>query len=213
MTSKLASLFLSFIAFSSVAVAHPVSYKEAVGLMSYNTPQMNGILLTYSLTPHFAVAATYLRDSKSEFYIPRANFLLKRWNNDDSQANIYLSGGAGYEKFGSQNYGVKLAEFVADWESRKYYIYFDHFYLSRDNQDNTLLPDRDYNHSKLRLGTAPFLADYSDLNIWLILQGEKHLNEAQIELTQFLRFYMKNTLWEVGARFDGGWAFNYMIHF
>jgi len=213
MNLKIVSLVIGLLAGSSIAIAHPVSYKEAVGLMSYNTPQMNEILLTYSFTPHFALAGTYLRDSKSEFYVPRANFLLKRWNNEDSQANVYLSGGAGYEKFGSKNYGVKLAEFVADWESRKYYVYFDHLYLNRDNRDNTMLPDRDYNHSKLRVGTAPFLADYADLNVWLILQGEKHLNESQIEMTQFLRFYIKNTLWEVGARFDGGWAFNYMVHF
>lgn len=195
------------------AFAHPVSYKDAIGLMSYNTPQMNEILLTYSFTPHFAAAGNYLRDGKSEFYIPRANFLLKRWNNDDSQGNIYLSGGAGYEKFNSKTYGTRLAELVADWESRKYYVYFDHLYLNRDNQDNIQLASRDYNHSKLRAGMAPFLADYTDLNVWLILQGEKHLNEDQIEMTQFLRFYIKNTLWEIGARFDGGWAFNYMIHF
>jgi len=206
-------LLIATILLSSFAQAHPVSYKDAIGLMSYNNPEMNEILLTYSLTPYFAVAGTYLRDSKSEFYIPRVNFLLKRWNNEDSQGNVYLSGGAGYEKFASKNYGVNLVEFVADWESRKYYIYFDHLYLNRNNDQNSLLPERDYNHSKLRVGTAPFLADYADLNVWLILQGEKHLSESNIEMTQFLRFYMKNTLWEVGARFDGGWAFNYMVHF
>ena len=60
---------------------------------------------------------------------------------------------------------------------------------------------------------APFLADYTDLNVWFILQAEKQAGQKQIELTQFLRFYMKNTLWEVGAGFNGDWAFNYMIHF
>lgn len=207
------ALFFMALAFSSVARPHPVSYKDAVGLMSYNNPEMNEIMLTYSLSPHFAVAGTYLRTSESEFYIPRVNFLVKRWNNEDSQANIYFSGGTGYEKFSSKNYGVSLAELGVDWESRKYYIYFDHLYLNRSNDQNSLLSDREYNHSKLRLGTAPFLADYSDLNVWLILQGEKHLNNSNIEMTQFLRFYIKNTLWEVGARFDGGWAFNYMVHF
>jgi hypothetical protein len=197
----------------SISWAHPVSYKDAIGLMSYNTPQMNEILLTYSLNPNFAVATTYLRDTKSEFYVPRLNFLVKRWNNDDSQANIYLSGGAGYENFDSKNYGVRLGELVMDWESRKYYVYFDHIYLNRDNENNTLLTEKEYNHSKFRVGTAPFLADYADLNIWLILQAEKHLNQEQIEMTQLLRFYIKNSLWEVGAGFNGGWAFNYMVHF
>lgn len=208
------NLLLFLIIISSIGVnAHPTSYKEAIGLMSYNTPKMSEVLLTYSLEHNFAIATTYLRDSNSEFYIPRLNYLAKRWNNDSSQGNLYLSAGAGIEKFNSKNYGVRLAEVVADWENRKYYIYFDHLYLKRDNESNPLLTHKDYNHSKLRIGTAPFLADYEDLNIWLILQGERHLDEQQVEMTQFLRFYIKNTLWEIGAGFDGGWAFNYMIHF
>ncbi len=207
-------LILSISIFLSLqAWAHPTSYKGAVGLMSYNTPQMNEILLTYSLSHNFAIATTYLRDSKSEFYIPRVNFLAKRWNNEDSQGNIYLSAGAGQEKFESKIYGVRLAELIMDWESRKYYVYFEHLYLNRNNDNNVLLPEKAYNHSKFRVGTAPFLADYEDLNVWLILQAEKHLNQEQIEMTQFLRFYVKNTLWEVGAGFNGSWAFNYMIHF
>lgn len=191
--------------------AHPVSYKDAVGIMSYNNSKMNEVLLTYSLNPKFAVATSYLRDSQSEFYIPRVNFLLKRWNNDDSQGNIYLSAGAGYEKFNSNNYGVRLGELVADWENRKYYTYFEHLYLNRDNDQNSLIPAKGYNHSKLRVGFAPFLADYNELNVWLILQIEKHNNE-QMQSTQFLRFFMKNVLWEIGAGFDGSMAFNFMIH-
>jgi hypothetical protein len=213
MTTKLLLTSAIFLLWGQLISAHPVSYKGAVGLMSYNNMSMNEVLLTYSFNPNLAIAGFYLRDSKSEFYIPRTNFLLKRWNNEDSQANVYFSGGIGYEKFESKNYGVKLAELVADWESRKYYIYIDHLYLSRQNENNQLLPDRDYNHTKFRIGTAPFLADYSDLNVWLILQAEKHLNQPQIEMTQFLRFYIRNTLWEIGARLDGGWAFNYMVHF
>lgn len=206
-------LILSIALLGQVAAAHPTSYKGAIGLMSYNTPKMNEILLTYSLEHNFAFAATYLRDSNSEFYIPRLNFLAKRWNNDTSQGNLYISGGAGYEKFNSENYRVQLAEVVADWEDREYYIYFDHLYLNRENELNPAIAQKHYNHSKLRLGTAPFLADYEDLNVWFILQGEKHLDDKKIEMTQFLRFYMKNTLWEIGVGFNGDWAFNYMIHF
>jgi hypothetical protein len=206
-------LILIDVLVSSWANAHPTSYKGAVGVMSYNTPKMNEVLLTYSVEHNFAVAVTYLKDSKSEFYIPRLNFLAKRWNNDSSQGNLYLSGGSGFERFNSENYSVRFAEVVADWESREYYVYLDHTYLNRDNEINPALVQKDYNHSKFRVGTAPFLADYEDLNVWLILQAEKHLDEEQIQMTQFLRFYKKNTLWEIGASLNGGWAFNYMIHF
>lgn len=204
-------LIFSLILLSVDVWAHPVSYKDAIGIMSYNSPTMNEILFTYSLSPRFAVAGTYLRDGKSEFYIPRTNFLLKRWNNEDSQANIYFSAGAGYEKFNSKNYGVRLGEIVIDWESRKYYTYFEHLYLNRDNDQNVALDFKNYNHSKARIGFAPFLADYNDLNIWLILQTEKH-NGQDLQTTQFIRFFMKNVLWEVGAGFDGSVAFNFMIH-
>lgn len=197
---------------SMMAVAHPVSYQDGIGIMSYNSQKMNELLLTYSFTPRFAVANTYLRDSKSEFYIPRANFLLKRWNEPNSQANFYISAGTGLEKFGSQTSSAHLGEVVLDWESRKYYTYLEHLYIRRSNTANPLIPIQDYNHTKLRMGFAPFLADYEDLNIWFISQFEKHNEESQIEAIQFLRFYRKNVLWEIGAGFDGSIAFNFMIH-
>ena len=198
---------------TSVALAHPTSYKGATGVMSYNTPKMTEILLTYSLQHNFAISTTYLQDSNSKFYVPRLNYLVQRWNNEDSQGNFYLSAGAGLEDYAGKKYGVRLAELVADWESREYYIYLDHIYLNRDNEQNNNLLQKHYNHTKFRVGTAPFLADYEELNVWLILQAEKHLDEPQIDLTQFLRFYVKNVLWEVGAGLNGNWAFNYMIHF
>lgn len=193
------------------ALAHPVSYKDAVGIMSYNNSQMNEILLTYSLNYNFALGTTYIREKQSEFYIPRLNFLAKRWNNEDSQGNLYLSAGSGIEKYNSAHYNVKLAEVVADWESRKYYVYLEHLHMLRDNKDNPLWLQRDDNHTKFRLGFAPFLADYNDLNVWFIAQLTKH-NDESTEATQFMRFYMKNVLWEVGADFNGGFAINFMIH-
>lgn len=193
------------------ANAHPVSYKDAFGLMSYNNSQMNEALLTYSLSHNFAIGHTYIREKKSEFYIPRVNLLAKRWNNEDSQGNLYLSFGSGIEKYASNNSNVRMGEIVADWESRKYYVYYEHLHMLRDNKSNSLWTERDDNHSKFRFGLAPFLADYSDLNIWLIAQLSKH-NDETIEATQFMRFYIKNTLWEIGADFNGGFVFNFMVH-
>jgi hypothetical protein len=155
-------LAVSFLILSSLGNAHPVTYKDGVSLVSNNASEMNEILLTYSFTSNFALAGTYLRDSTSEFYIPRFNLLLKRWNNENSQGNIYLSAGSGIEKYATKNYAVNLFEFSADWESRKYYLDFDHLYLSRSHNKNILIPDQHYNFTKIRAGTAPFLADYTD---------------------------------------------------
>lgn len=197
--------------FSYKALAHPVSYKGAFGLMSYDSTQMNEILLTYSLNSNFALAHTYINEKKSEFYIPRLNLLLKRWNNEDSQGNFYLSAGSGVERYNEATSNVRLIEVVADWESRKYYTYLEYLHMLRDNKDNPLWQERDDNHTKVRLGFAPFLADYNDLNIWFIAQVTKH-NKENAETTQFMRFFIKNVLWEVGADFKGGFAFNFMLH-
>ncbi len=193
------------------AFAHPVSYKEAIGIMSFNSSQMNEVLLTYSLSHQLALGTTYIQEKKSEFYIPRVNYLAKRWNNEGSQGNVYFSLGAGVEKYEGVNSNVSLAEVVADWENRERYIYLEHLYMLRDNRQNLAWTEKDDNHTKFRLGFAPFLADYNDLNIWFIAQFTKH-NTESIETTQFFRFYMKNTLWEIGADFNGGFAFNFMIH-
>lgn len=194
------------------ALSHPVSFKDAVSLMSYNSAQMNELLLTYSLSSRVATGVMYLRNSNSEFYIPRINYLVKRWNQDDSQANFYLSAGAGEEKYNGKLHGAQLGEIVLDWESRKYYTYFDHIYIRRTHDQNSLISGQDYNHSKLRLGFAPFLADYEDLNIWVIAQIDQHNSSSKYEATQFIRFYRKNVLWEIGAGFDGSFAFNFMLH-
>ena len=212
-----ASLLLStaislFLLTPQVSKAHPVSFKKGFGLMSFNSEEMNELMLTYSFTSRFAVATTVLRDSESDFYLPRLNFLVKRWLNPDSQGNIYLSAGQGFEQYESQSDSASLAEVVLDWESRKYYTYFKQTYIRRDLSENPNLTDKNYDHSQLRLGFAPFLADYSDLNVWWIAQFDRHDGERKIEATQFLRFYIRNVLWEIGANINGGAAFNFMIH-
>jgi len=204
--------FITILHLSLSAAAHPTSYKGARGVMSYNTPATNELLLTYSVNHRFALGTTYLRDSSSELYIPRVNFLVARWNEFNSQGNIYLSGGSGWEKFNSKTYSAHLVELIADWESREHYIYLEHQYIKRSNTDNALIPNQDYNHTKLRLGFAPFLAEFDELNIWTIVQFDKHLNSSQIEATPFLRFYIRNVLWEIGAGFNGSVNFNFMLH-
>lgn len=206
---------------ASQAWAHPVSYKGAWSLMSFNDKDMNEVHLTYSFTPRLAGSLMFLNLEESEFVIPHANFLVKRWNNDDSQGNIYLSLGSGVETVAERGYSAHMGTFVADWESRKFYSSFEHLYIDRDFSSEA------FSHSKLRLGFAPFLAEYSDLNVWFITQFDRDWlsddgvggaggagvgRDESVRATQFMRFYIKNVLWEIGAGFDGNFAFNFMIH-
>ncbi|WP_374080001.1 hypothetical protein [Bdellovibrio bacteriovorus] len=192
------------------ANAHPVSFQGATSLMSYNKEKENELLLTYSFDRSWAAGLSYFKMEDIEYTIPRINFLAKRWNNDDSQGNIYLSAGYGTERSFDENKGVTFGSVEADWESRKYYtsIQYNKFF----RQDSDAVDRTDYEHTKGRLGVAPYLAEFNELNTWLIVQFDK-VNDKPIETTQFIRLFYKNAMIELGAAFGGGWAFNYMVHF
>lgn len=90
-------IFLSILFGSVTAFAHPVSYKGAIGVMTWNQPFLSDYWLTYSLLPNAAIAARSMRMEMPEgtylVYFPQVDFLAKRWNNPNSQANIYTYGG------------------------------------------------------------------------------------------------------------------------
>ncbi|WP_295903218.1 hypothetical protein [uncultured Bdellovibrio sp.] len=208
--NKLILGILVLICGAVTANAHPVSFQGAVSLMSYNKEKENELLLTYSFDRQWAVGLNYFKMENFEFTIPRINFLAKRWNNDDSQGNIYLSAGYGSDRSYDEIKGVALGSVEADWESRKYYtsIQYNKFF----RQDSDKADRTDYEHIKGRLGVAPYLAEFSELNTWLIVQFDKE-NDKAIETTQFIRMFYKNAMIELGATIGGGWAFNYMVHF
>ncbi|MGE5085758.1 MAG: hypothetical protein ACM3MG_05610 [Bacillota bacterium] len=203
-------IFISVAILTATGYAHPVSYQGATSLMSYNKENQNEILLTYSFKSYMAGGFYYFKDGQTEFTLPRLNYLAKRWNNEDSQGNIYLSGGYGYERSFAETTGAGFGAVDVDWESRKYYTAAGYQRLLRDHSKDNSRPD--FEVIKARSGVAPYLADFNEINAWFILQAEK-MNDKPVELTQFIRLFYKNVLIELGAGFDGGWAFNYMVHF
>lgn len=204
-------MVLGILFWTTLSPAHPVSFQGAWGLMSYNQETERELTLNYSFRSSFAGAASFYKFNNTvEAYIPRVNFLLKRWNNDDSQGNIYLSVGYGVEKSFNESSGLGLTEVDADWESRKYYFAAQYAQFFRNSSD--LVPRDDFRRSKGRIGFAPYLAEYTDLNTWFILQVEKK-EDLDPEMTQFVRLFYRNVLLELGAPLNGGWAFNFMSHF
>lgn len=166
--------------------------------------------MNYTLTPHFAVGERTIRfvttDGAKQFFVPEADFLISRWNNPDSQANIYAGGGYGAQSFMNQTIGVAMANLAADWESRRYY-------LDAEFQGLLAADSGNYNTAKFRAGFTPYLAEYNELSTWFILQFETMPSvENNPFLTPMIRLFYKNVLVELGADFQGNWMFNYMIH-
>jgi hypothetical protein len=94
---RLKSILLSFIAlliWQDRAEAHPVAFQGAVGVMTWNQSFLTDDWITYSFRPDMAVAGRHMRfdmpEGRFQYYAPQFDYLVKRWNESDSQANIYL---------------------------------------------------------------------------------------------------------------------------
>lgn len=170
-------------------------------------------MFTHSFTAKHSLAARYLRldtrDGERTFYMPQVNFLLKRWNELDSQANIYLSVGHGGEKINSSFKNTSGLALEADWESRKYYISFreDALLYHKDSRRNIYM-------TKVRAGFAPYLAEFDEMNAWFILQADRSTKgKEEFKLTPFIRIFYHNILMEFGASSKGDAQYNFMVHF
>lgn len=170
-------------------------------------------MFTHSFTSKFSLAARYLRlqtkEGERTFYVPQANFLLKRWNELDSQANVYLSLGHGGEKINSSFKNTSSAAIEADWESRKYYVSFrEDTLFSHQNSDRNIY------QTKVRAGFAPYLAEFDEMNTWFILQADTSNKMGdEFKLTPFIRLFYHNVLTEFGVSSKGDAQFNFMVHF
>lgn len=204
-------LFLSIM--GTKAEAHPVAFAGSYSIMTWNSKEMSDWMFTHSFTSNYSLTARYLRLNTKEgertFYIPQLNFLLKRWNELDSQANIYLSIGHGGEKINSSFKDTSALAVETDWESRKYYV---------SGREDILISHKhsgkNVYQTKLRAGFAPYLAEFNEMNTWFILQLDKsNKMDEEFKLTPFIRLFYHNVLTEFGVSSKGDAQFNFMVHF
>lgn len=213
MFSKFIIILAVLAGFSSQSDAHPVAYAGSSSIMAWNSRDMSDWMLTHSFTSKYSLSARTQRintiEGERRFYIPHLNFLARRWNELDSQANLYLSVGHGGEV---QNRSFKNTSFAAietDWESRKYYVSFRQEALLAYKNDRKNIYD-----TKIRAGFAPYLAEFNELSSWFILEAEKiNRSESSYELTPMVRLFYRNVLTEFGVNQKGEAKFNFMIHF
>jgi len=193
--------------------AHPVIYKDGTMIGSANMSMYSDNEVNYSFHQQWATGLNHLRFSKDdknvEMGLLRLNHLLKRWNTDDSQANIYLVSGIGAADSGFDQESAKaayLGGIETDWESRTLLASLKY---TQFNSPELF----DISMTKARLGFAPFVAGFDKLQTWFMLQGMyiKGVNKNVI-VTPMIRLFYKNALWEMGSSTRGEWMFNFMIH-
>lgn len=202
---------LLFLLGSLTAEAHPVSFKHAVGVMTWNQSFLSDYWVTYSFRPDMAIAGRYMRmdmpEGKFQTYMPQLDLLVKRWNGREYQANIYAYGGYGGAKMAGRSGSAWLGGIEADAESTKYFI------MGKGEWTRPSVGP-DFDHYEARIGIAPYEAEFNEIAAWLMLQYQRHpaLTKHDV-LTPLARIFYKSFLFEAGVSLDGEFMTNFMFHF
>jgi len=179
--------------------------------MAFNQADMLDWQLLYTFHPKLSLGVDFIRDTmepqERNFLIPRVSWLVRRWNETDSQANIYVYGGVGVAHKGDLTAPAVEGGVEMDYETRS-------LYFSGKAQ---IIAARNFNTLavyQLRAGFAPYVGEANELHSWIIAQAQylPYAPENSLRVGPVLRMFYKNVLWELGVSTKGNWNFNFMVH-
>ena len=196
--------FFALLFFLSAISAHPVVFKNGKGFWLTQNPSFNDIRFGVSKSSNWLIGGRFLEDRNSNetFALINNNFLAKRWNNRNSQANLYLLSSVGLDTKNSKSMGT--IGLHGDWEDRQFMVMqmLEYYSYSSAVVSNT------------RFAYSPYTADYSKTSTWLIAhyRVEYSNNKYSYMFFPVVRLYKKNYLVEVGFNRDNSFL-TFMSHF
>ncbi len=197
-------IFFALIILLSSLSAHPVIFKNGKVFWITQNPSFNDIRFGVSKTNSWLIGGRFLEDRKSNetFALVNNNYLAKRWNNRNSQANLYLLSSIGFNTRNSKSMGT--IGIHGDWEDRRFMVMqmIEHF-----SHNSALV-------SNTRLAYSPYAVDYSKTSTWLIAHYRIEYNNDQYSYMFFpvIRLFKRNYLFEIG--YNGNDSFlSFMTHF
>jgi hypothetical protein len=202
--------YFALMMFATESQAHPVSYQDSLMLESFNMHNMNENNAFYS-PKHwwsFGIQNFRLQDGVQNQYslYPRVAFL-KRWNQTNSQANLYVWGGAGWSRFGDNDGFSTMAGTQFDAESRR--LYFNSQVQTLQHKDI-----QDVWMVRTSAGAAPYLANSGELQGFIIVQAfYNSIATESWSIGPMVRLYYKSVLVELGSSLRGEWMLNFMSSF
>lgn len=203
--------FLFFLA-PTLAMANPVSFKDGWGMMPTYMPDWHDLQVNYSFTNRYSagISESYRKGKESEttFSLVQGNYLLKRWNELESQANVYASVAGGVRHDSSEgDAAAGYGALEADYETRRIYTL-----LSAETLQSA--GGVTYSRIRSRAGIAPYKAPIESLHTWVILQAE-YMTEMDDKwtVTPLLRFFLDNFALELGLSLEGDPYVGGMAHF
>lgn len=189
-----------------ISHAKPIAFANGTTVMAeYGAGTMKELQLFHALRYFYSAGFGHLSlrsdldDRTRDITYARLNYLLKRWNREAAQANVFVWGGAGRARIGgtTDNRFAWHAGFQADYETRRVYSSF-----KSELHESSVFSHR---IDTLQLGLAPYEHDYEDLATWFVVQGRRATGEIfdGTEWALLLRLFKGGTWLEAGATADG----------
>lgn len=195
----------------SNAHARPVSYPGGWTLDTMNYAERSSLHVHYSPTAETSIGYRFEDWRGRDFtsHSIHVNNLLKRWNTEDSQANIYVQSGAGIANSHASDSqeAIGYTGIATDWETRRYFVSYQNRYTEAKDIVG-------FFRQSARVGWAPYEGDYGDLHTWIMLDV-RHDPEApdSVTVTPLVRLLKSTHLIETGITDRGDLTFNYIYRF
>ena len=200
----------------TVAEAKPIAFSHGTTVMAeYGAGTMKETQAFYAPKYFFSLGGGYLDlesdidHRRREITYARGNYLVKRWNMEAAQANVFVWGGAGQAYVSesnthsfSWNAGAQV-----DYETRRIY----------SSLKTDLHRSDEFSHriDTLQLGLAPYEHDVDTLATWFVVQGRNYTGGIHdgIEWALLLRLFKRGAWVEAGATADGKLQAMAMVNF
>ena len=210
----LAGLMLASVC--SLAQAKPIAFSHGTTVMAeYGAGTMVEAQVFYAPKYFLSLGGGYLElesdidHRRREITYARANYLVKRWNQENSQANVFVWGGAGeayVSELNSHEFAWNAgAQF--DYETRRVY----------SSLKSELHRSSEFSHriDTLQLGVAPYKHDFDTLATWFVVQGRQISGGIHdgTEWALLLRLFKRGAWVEAGVTTDGKLQAMAMVNF
>jgi DNA-binding transcriptional MerR regulator len=208
--AKAVALFLAVALAAATAQAKPLSYVGGTMVMQENDETGHMLSVDYTFDPHYAIGLYAKRESGGREFTtagPQFNTLIKRWNLPDGQGNIFNMTGAGVSDYRGGARFSAWTGFLADYETRRVFLSWEPRLMYADGIEKSFW-------ERARVGVAPYLGNYEDLNTWLMVQVDHHpMKDHAFAVTPLVRFFYKTELVEAGYSSDNRLMLNWQLQF
>lgn len=198
------------------ATAKPIAFAHGTTVMAeYGAGTMNEAQVFYAPKYFWSAGGGYLElesdldGRRHEIGYLRANYLVKRWNFESAQANVFTWGGAGSAYVSERNDHAFAwnAGAQVDYETRRVYGS-----LKTDLHRSSAFTHR---IDTLQLGIAPYEHDYDTIATWFVVQGRRYTGGIHdgTEWALLLRLFKGGAWIEAGATDDGKLQAMAMVNF